>query len=89
MVNQERREICGGSCSAIDGEWHSELPDGTEVLVQRHGAQWIVHCGTSHVIGGNLDVALAQAVRAETDVVGHAGYSAWIRRVADELARDE
>ena len=61
-------------------------------MIQRHGEHWIVHCGNSHVLGDNLDVALAQAIRAETGaVVAHVhdvDYPSWIRSVADELTRD-
>jgi len=76
----------------MENEWHSELPDGREVVIQRHGQHWIVHCGNSHVYGDNLDVALAQVIRAETGVVvAHVGgvdYPSWIRSVADRLTRD-
>ena len=78
----------GGRGSGIDGEWRPELPDGREVVVQRHGEQWIVHCGRSHAISDNLDVALAEAVHAETITPQHpqvVHYVAWIRSVADEL----
>jgi hypothetical protein len=77
---------------AIDGEWRSELPDGREVVVQRHGKQWIVHCGSSHALAANLDVALTQAIHAETEAAGHARdvhYPTWIRDVADKLASDQ
>jgi hypothetical protein len=76
----------------MNGEWRSELPDGREVVVQRHGEQWIVHCGSSHALAANLDVALAQAIHAETDVAGHAHevhYPTWIRDLADKLALDD
>jgi hypothetical protein len=76
----------------LDGEWRSELPDGREVVVQQHDGQWIVHCGSSHAISGNLDVALAEAIHAETLSPQHphvVHYSTWIRSVADELAADD
>jgi hypothetical protein len=59
------------------------------VVVQRHGEQWIVHCGSSHAINENLDIALAEAVHAETLSPQHplmVHYSSWIRSVADEIA---
>jgi hypothetical protein len=76
---------------AIDGEWRSELPDGREVVVQRHAGHWIVHCGGSHALSTNLDVALAQAIHADTDTAGHARavhYPSWIRDLADKLVSD-
>jgi hypothetical protein len=60
--------------------------------VQRHGEQWIVHCGCWHALAANLDVVLAQAIHAETNVAGHAQevhYRTRIRDVADKLALDE
>jgi hypothetical protein len=78
--------------STIDGEWRSALPDGREVVVQRHGGQWIVHCGGSHAISDNLDIALAEAIHAETLLQQnpHAvHYQTWIRGVADELTSGE
>ncbi len=70
-------------------EWHSELPDGRGVVIQRRGEHWLVRCGHSQSRSENLDVALSQAIRADTDVVGHAGdvdYGAWVRGVAHKLA---
>jgi hypothetical protein len=76
----------------MDGEWRSELPDGREVVVQRHGERWIVHCGNSHAISTNLDNALAEAIHAETLSPQHpheVHYPTWIRGVADELRSNE
>jgi hypothetical protein len=81
-----------GSLFAIDGEWRSELPDGREVVVRRHGVHWIVQCGSSYALADNLDVALAQAIHAETGSVGHARavhYPTWIRDLADKIASDK
>ena len=78
--------------AAIDGEWRSELPDGTEIVVQRHRQQWIVHCGSSHAMSKNLDIALAQAIHAETDFStrGHdVHYPSWIRGMADLITSKE
>lgn len=75
----------------IDGEWRSELPDGRGVVVQRHGEQWIVHCGSSHAISDNLDIALAEAIHADTLSPQHqypVHYPTWIRGLADELANE-
>jgi len=62
------------------------------VVVRRHGEHWIVQCGSSHALADNLDVALAQAIHAETDTAGHAHavhYPTWIREAADKLASEE
>jgi hypothetical protein len=71
-------------------EWHSELPDGRDVAIRRSGEAWTVECGRSRARSENLDVALAQAIRADTDVVGHADdevdYATWVRGVAARLA---
>jgi hypothetical protein len=70
-------------------EWHSELPDGRDVAIRRSGDAWIVECGRSRAQSENLDVALAQAIRADPDVVGHADevhYASWVRGVAARLA---
>lgn len=70
-------------------EWHSELPDGRDVAIRRSGEAWIVECGRSRARSENLDVALAQAIRADSDVVGHADevhYAAWVRCAAARLA---
>jgi hypothetical protein len=70
------------------GEWRSHLPDGREVVVRRRGDYWLVRCGHSLSRSENLDVALAQAMRADNEVTGHArefDYAAWIRGVAHTL----
>ena len=71
-------------------EWHSETPDGREVVIRRRGKYWLVRCGRSLVGDQNLDVALARAIRADTEVDGEApevGYASWVRDTADRLAR--
>ena len=76
----------------MDSEWRLELPDGREVVVQRRGEQWVVHCGSSHAISSNLDNALAKTIHAETLSPHHPHelhHPAWIRRVADELRSNE
>ena len=73
---------------AIEGEWRSYAPDGREVLVRRRGELWLVCCGQSEAHGKNLDVALAQAIRADVDGVAHAHkvpYATWIRTAADTI----
>ena len=75
----------------MNGEWRSELPDGRKVVVRRHAEHWIVQCGSSHALADNLDVALAQAIHAETGP-GHEHafhYPTWIRSVADKITSDE
>ncbi len=64
-------------------------PDGRDVLIRRGGDHWFVRCGHSQSRSENLDVALARAIRADTDVVGHASeidYAAWVRQMANKLA---
>jgi hypothetical protein len=76
----------------MNGEWHSELPDGREVVVRRRRDYWAVRCGLSEARSENLDVALARAIRAETEVAGHArkyDYATWIRSVAGTLDGDD
>ena len=70
-------------------EWHSELPDGREVAIRRSGEGWVVVRGQSRARNENLDVALAQAIRADTDAIAHADaahYAGWVRGVAARLA---
>lgn len=72
----------------MDSEWRSYTPDGYEVVVRRRGELWLVRCGQSQATSDNLDVALAQAIRGETEVAGHAhevDYPTWIRSMADTL----
>ena len=82
-------DALGGVVSTIDGERHLELPDGREVVVQRHRAQWIVRCDNSRAISDNLDVALAEAIHAATLSLPHrreVHYPTWIRGVADQIS---
>jgi hypothetical protein len=86
IVGGQLRPIWRQDHLAIEGEWHSELPDGREVVVRRRRDYWSVRCGRSEARSDNLDVALAQAIRAETDATGQAheiDYPAWIRSAAD------
>ena len=70
----------------MEGEWHSYTPDGRAVLVRRRGELWLVRCGRSETQNKNLDVALAQALRAEADVAEHeVDYPTWIRNAADRI----
>jgi hypothetical protein len=72
----------------MEGEWHSETPDGRDVVVRRRGELWLVRCGRSQARNENLDVALTQAIRAELDVAGHTrrvDYPTWIRAAADTI----
>ncbi len=69
-------------------EWHSELPDGRAVAIRRRGEDWVVACGQAQACSENLDVALARAIRADSDVIGHAEeihYAGWVRGLAEEL----
>ncbi len=71
----------------MNEEWHSYAPDGREVVVQRRGELWLVRCGQAQAHSGNLDVALARAIRPDADVVahGHLDYPTWIRNAADKI----
>jgi hypothetical protein len=73
-------------------EWHSELPDGRDVAIRRTDEGWIVECGESRARSQNLDVALVQALRADSEIAAHAReirYAAWARGLADTLADAE
>lgn len=73
-------------------EWHSELPDGRGVTIRLTDEDWIVDCGAARARSHNLDVALIQAIRADTEAVAHARksrYAAWARELADKLAHGE
>jgi len=52
-------------------EWNSELPDGRKVVIRRRGEDWLVRCGDSRARSDDLEVALARAILADTDVVAH------------------
>ena len=72
----------------MDGDWHSSTPDGREVVVQRRGHLWLVHCGEFYALNGNLDVALMNAIRADPEIEAHsheADYPAWARDVAGKF----
>jgi hypothetical protein len=72
--------------------WHSELPDGRDVAIRRTDEDWIVDCGGSRARSQNLDVALMQAIRADSEVAAHGRevqYAAWARDLADKLADGE
>ena len=76
----------------MDGEWHSQTPDGREVMVRRRGELWLVRCGQMRAVNQNLDVALMNAIRADRQVAEHsdeADYPAWIRALADKIASAE
>lgn len=73
----------------MDGEWHSETPDGREVMVRRRGKLWLVRCGQMHAGNQNLDLALMNAIRADRQSADHsseADYPVWIRALADKIA---
>jgi hypothetical protein len=68
--------------------WTSYAPDGRQVVIRRKGRRWRVSCGGSRAESTNLDVALAQALRADHDVVAHhreLDYPTWIRAQADAI----
>ena len=68
--------------------WHGYTPDGRELVVRREHGAWTVHCGAREARNRILDVALIEAIRADTDLVAHAheiDYAAWIRTQADRI----
>jgi hypothetical protein len=91
IVGGQLRLIWRQNRLAVDGEWHSELPDGREVVVRLRRDYWSVRCGRAEARSDNLDVALAQAIRAETDGAMQAheiDYPAWIRSAADKIEHE-
>ncbi len=76
--------------------WHGHTPDGRELVVRREHDSWTVRCGTNEAQNRILDVALIEAIRADSELVAQAreiNYAAWIRtqadRIEDELGHAE
>jgi len=68
--------------------WHGYTPDGHELVVRRELGSWTVRCGANNAQNRILDVALIEAIRADSDLVAHAreiDYGAWIRAQADRI----
>ena len=57
-------------------------------MVRRELGSWTVRCGANNAQNRILDVALIEAIRADSDLVAHAreiDYAAWIRAQADRI----
>ena len=71
--------------------WHGYTPDGHELVVRRELGSWTVRCGANNAQNRILDVALIEAIRADSDLVAHAreiDYAAWIRAQADRIEEE-
>jgi hypothetical protein len=69
--------------------WRAETPDGRPVVVWRRGDLWRARCGASEADSRVLDVALMEAVRADSEVVPHEQTAALPHRVRTQAARIE
>ena len=68
--------------------WRAETPDGRAVVVWRSGDLWRARCGDSDADSWLLDVALMEAVRADSEVVPHDHTGAlptWVRTQAAQI----
>jgi hypothetical protein len=52
-------------------DWQAETPDGRVVEVWRIGDLWRACCGDSEAESRLLDVAMMEAVRADSEVLAH------------------
>jgi hypothetical protein len=52
-------------------EWRLETPDGRELVVRRTGDVWHARCRDTEAESRLLDVALMEAIRADSEVVAH------------------
>jgi hypothetical protein len=52
-------------------DWQAETPDGRVIEVWRSGDLWRARCGGSEARSWLLDVALMEAVRADSEVLAH------------------
>jgi hypothetical protein len=71
--------------------WHSHTPDGHEFEVRRERDSWTVRCGANKAQNKILDVALIEAIRADSDIVAHKreiDYAAWTRAQADRIEEE-
>jgi hypothetical protein len=71
--------------------WHGHTPDGHELVVRRERDSWTVRCGINKAHSRILDVALIEAIRADSDLVAHAreiDYAARIRAQADRIEEE-
>jgi hypothetical protein len=51
--------------------WRIETPDGRALIVWRSGKVWHARCRESEAESSIIDVALMEAIRADSDVVAH------------------
>jgi hypothetical protein len=70
--------------------WHGHTPDGRELIVRREHDSWTVRCGTTNAHNRILDLALIEAIRAESKLATQThqiDYGPWIRAQADRIER--
>jgi hypothetical protein len=66
-------------------EWQTETPDGRQLIVCRDGTIWHARCRESEAERSIIDVALMEAIRADSDVIAHehvTDFPLWIRKQA-------
>jgi len=88
-MSRDDQRISRGS--KVD-EWTTYTPEGRPLLVRRRSGQWSAKCGEGPEAQSEwLDVALAEAIHSDEDVVGHVhgvDYGKWTRTIADAIERD-
>jgi hypothetical protein len=52
-------------------DWRAETPDGRVLVVWRDGDLWRARCREREAESRLLDVAMMEAVRADSDVLAH------------------
>jgi len=75
----------------MDNTWHGYTPDGRELLVRRERDSWTVRCGAREAQNRILDVALIEAIRADSDLAAHKreiDYAVWVRAQADRIEEE-
>jgi hypothetical protein len=77
-------------------DWQAETPDGRVVEVWLTNGLWRARCGGSEAQSRLLDVALMEAIRADSEVLAHQhapDLPLWVRTQAalieEHLARSE
>jgi len=73
-------------------EWTTYTPEGQPLIVRRKSGRWSAKCGEGQEAESELlDVALAEAIHRDQDVVGHVhriDYDKWTRSIADAIERE-
>jgi hypothetical protein len=73
-------------------EWTTYTPEGQPLLIRRRSGRWSAKCGEGpEAVSELLDVALAEAIHRDQDVVGHVhgiDYGKWTRSIAEAIERD-